>query len=595
MPRDPRRPVDAGRRAFILGAGGGLLAAGAADVLAAGASSTGNASGDDWDRVTDVLVIGSGAAGFSAALFAREAGAQVLMLEKGPVPGGTTLRSGGVHYIPNNRFLRAAGVADPREDFLRLAVRMSYPDRYRPEVERFGAGAAEYALLEAFYDQAAPTVDRLTELGIVDYLPFIDYDDRPFPDNYAELPENRAPRGRGMVCKPKAHREGRFYYRNGGGVGVDLIELLQAAAQARDIGILVRHPAVELVRDAGGNVLGVVAEHRGRRLRIGARRGVVFASGGYIHDADLRARHLLGPVYGGCGAPTNRGDFLRLAAGAGAALGNLQHGWWMEVLLEEALASSDAPTGVWVIPGDSSLAVNLAGERYVNEKSHPGSRPRAHFVWDPISGDYPQRVTLMIWDSRTVQHRGGVMGVQKPDAPLPGHVMQGEDWPGLARAIVARLEKLRPQVGELELAPDFAKRLEATVARYNEFARRGVDEDFQRGAAAADVAWNYFGNLPVIPSAYPNPTMHPLAPQGPYFAAFLVAGAIDSKGGPLIDSNAQVLSAAGAPVGGLFGAGNCIASPTGGAYWGGGGTIGPAVVFGQIAGNAAARAPVRTL
>jgi succinate dehydrogenase/fumarate reductase flavoprotein subunit len=589
MATDAGRPVDDGRRGFILAMGGGLLAAGAGALVPAGAA------GADWDRVTDVLVVGSGAAGFSAALFAREVGAQVLIIEKGPVPGGTTLRSGGVHYIPNNRFLRAAGVADPREDFLRLAVRMSYPDRYRPQAERFGAGAGEYALLEAFYDQAAPTVDRLTELGIVDYLPFIDFDARPFPDNYAELTENRAPRGRGMVCKPKAQRDGRFYYKNGGGVGADLIELLQAAAQARDIGILVRHPAVELVRDAAGNVLGVVAEHRGQRLRIGARRGVVFASGGYIHDADLRARHLLGPVYGGCGAPTNRGDFLRLAEGAGAALGNLQHGWWMELLLEEALASSDAPTGVWVIPGDSSLAVNLAGERYANEKNHPGSRPRAHFAWDPVRGDYPQRVTLMIWDSRTVQHRGGVMGIQKADGPLPAHVIAGADWWGLATAIAARLDTLSAQVGDLHLAPDFAKCLTASVARYNDFARRGVDEDFGRGAAAADVAWNYFGNLPVIPSEYPNPTMHPLAPQGPYFAALLVAGAIDSKGGPLVDANAQVLSAGGAPVGGLYGAGNCIASPTGGAYWGGGGTIGPAMVFGQIAGNAAARATARTL
>lgn len=591
MADDSQRPVDSTRRSLVLAAGGGVLAAGLGG-LPAGAA---RAAQPAWDRQTDVLVVGSGAAGFSAALFAREAGAEVLMLEKGPVPGGTTVRSGGVHYIPNNRFLRAAGVADPREDFLRLAVRMSFPDRYRPQAERFGIGEQEFALLGAFYDQAAPTVDRLTELGIVDYLPFIDYDDRPFPDNYAELPENRAPRGRGMVCKPREHREGSFYYRNGGGVGVDLIELLQAAAQARDIGILTRHPATELVRDADGNVLGVVCERRGQRLRIGARRGVVFASGGFIHDAALRARHLPGPVYGGCGAPTNQGDFLRLAGGAGAQLGNLQHGWWMEVLLEEALANSDTPTGVWVIPGDSSLAVNLSGERFANEKNQPGGRPRAHFVWDEVNGDYPQRITLMIWDNRTVQYRGGVMGVQRADAPLPAHVIAGDDWPALAAAIARRLEALRPQIGEVRLAPDFSERLMATVERYNGFARRGVDEDFQRGAAAADIAWNYFGNLPVLPSDYPNPTLHPLSAQGPYFAALLVAGAIDSKGGPLIDASARVLDTAGVPIGGLYAAGNCIASPTGGAYWGGGGTIGPAVVFGQIAGNAAAAAPPRPL
>jgi predicted oxidoreductase len=187
------------------------------------------------------------------------------------------------------------------------------------------------------------------------------------------------------------------------------------------------------------------------------------------------------------------------------------------------------------------------------------------------------------------------MGIQKADGPLPGHVIAGDDWPKLTAAIAARLEKLRPQIGELRLAPDFATRIAATVARYNDFARRGVDEDFRRGAAAADIAWNYFGNLPVIPSDYPNPTLHPLSAQGPYFAALLVAGAIDSKGGPVIDPRGQVLRADNTPIDGLYGAGNCIASPTGGAYWGGGGTIGPAVVFGQLAGSAAARAPRRAL
>jgi hypothetical protein len=185
--------------------------------------------------------------------------------------------------------------------------------------------------------------------------------------------------------------------------------------------------------------------------------------------------------------------------------------------------------------------------------------------------------------------------VQRADAPLPAHVIAGNDWPALAAAIAKRLDTLRPQIGEVRLAPGFTERLMATVERYNGFARRGVDEDFQRGAAAADIAWNYFGNLPVLPSDHPNPAMHPLAPHGPYFAALLVAGAIDSKGGPLIDPHAQVLGSDGAPIGGLYGAGNCIASPTGGAYWGGGGTIGPAVVFGQIAGNAAAKAPVRAI
>lgn len=89
-----------------------------------------------------------------------------------------------------------------------------------------------------------------------------------------------------------------------------------------------------------------------------------------------------------------------------------------------------------------------------------------------------------------------------------------------------RLEKLAPAIGQVHLAPGFAKHLAATEARYDDFARRSVDDDVQRGAAAADIAWNYFGNLSVRPSDHLNPTVHPRAPQGPYFAALLVAGAI---------------------------------------------------------------------
>ena len=109
MSKHDQDVADPARRGFVLATGGGLVAAGlgALPVAASGADA-------DFSRVADVVVVGSGAAGFSAALFAREAGADVLVLEKGPVAGGTTLRSGGVHYIPNNRFLRAAGVAEAR-------------------------------------------------------------------------------------------------------------------------------------------------------------------------------------------------------------------------------------------------------------------------------------------------------------------------------------------------------------------------------------------------------------------------------------------------------------------------------------------------
>lgn len=591
MTQRSRRIAGAGpdtrRRALLKGLGAGALAAGsgalpvplrAQDVPA-------------WDHDADVVVVGTGAAGFAAALFAHTAGARVVMLEKGPVAGGTTARSGGVHLIPNNRFLRAAGIADPREDFLRLAVRMSYPAQYRPEAERFGAGVREYALLEAYYDHAAATVERLEALDVVHFQPFLAFDGLPFPDNYPELAENRAPRGRLLVSAPREIVRGRYYHPGNGGIGVDVIEALRRAATQWEIPILTRNRVRALVADDAGTVVGVVADTRDGARRIQARRGVVFASGGFLHDPALRDAYLRGPVYGGCGVPTNTGDFLALAAGAGARLGNLQHAWWMEVLLEEALTSSDTPTGVWLIPGDSSLEVSLAGLRIANEKNHPGGRPQVHFAWDPVSGDYPQRVTLMIWDTRTAELYPGTMGI--PAGPeLPGYVIQGDDWEGLVSAIASRLQTLAPRIGPLALHPDFAANLAQTVKRYNAMARAGRDEDFARGASLADRAWHFYGGAKPVPNPFPNVTMHPLSPRGPYYAALLVAGAIDSKGGPLTDASARVLHARGDVIHGLYAAGNCMAHPTGGAYWGGGGTLGPALVFGAIAGEHAARRPL---
>lgn len=581
-------PASPTRRRFIRGAGAGL-ALGGSGLLGAGVAAEPLPAQDiDWDRDTDVLVVGTGAAGFVAALVAHEAGARVLMLEKGPVPGGTTVRSGGVHFIPNNRFLRASGVDDAREDFLRLMVRVTYPEHYRPQAPRFGAPADEYALLEAFYDNAAPMVEQLEAMEVLEYMPFVAWDDEPFPDNYPELPENKAPRGRAIVCNPPQRVEGRFYYRNGGGLGGDLIERFRAATAARRIPILTRHAAEQLIVDDGGTVVGLRCRKRDQALNLRAERGVVFASGGFIHHPELRQRYLRGPVYGGCATPTNQGDFLGMAAGAGAALGNLNNGWWMEVLVEEALESSDTPSGVWIVPGDSSLAVNRSGRRFVNEKNQPSGRPQLHFVWDPVAGDWQNNITFMIWDQRVVRTHGGYMGVQPADAPLPRHVIEGATLDALADGIAARLEALAPRIGPHALDPDFKANLRETVARYNAFARAGKDEDFHRGESLADLGWNFYGGLEPVDSPYPNMTMHPLSEQGPYFATLVCAGAIDTKGGPRITPQGEVRRADGGVIPGLYAAGNCIASPTGGAYWGGGGTIGPAVVFGGIAGRSAA-------
>ncbi|HVI43197.1 MAG TPA: FAD-dependent oxidoreductase, partial [Anaerovoracaceae bacterium] len=83
-----------------------------------------------FDFETDILVVGSGAAAFSAAITAKKNGADVIMLEKGPLIGGTTLRSGGGYWIPNNRFQRENGIIDGKQDALRYMARYSYPQLY---------------------------------------------------------------------------------------------------------------------------------------------------------------------------------------------------------------------------------------------------------------------------------------------------------------------------------------------------------------------------------------------------------------------------------------------------------------------------------
>lgn len=133
----------------------------------------------------------------------------------------------------------------------------------------------------------------------------------------------------------------------------------------------------------------------------------------------------------------------------------------------------------------------------------------------------------------------------------------------------------------------FAEGLKDTFHRFNKFAETGKDLDFQRGDFEYDREWASI--KPTKPGIdWPedmskNYTMYPLSSEGPYFAAILASSTLDTNGGPVVNSNGQVLDWNNMPIPGLYGAGNCIAAPSANAYWGGGGTIGPAIVFGHLA------------
>lgn len=567
-PDPTRRRVLAGTAGA---AGFGLL--GAMPTLAAGEVA-------HWDAETDVLVVGTGAAGSAAAIFAHAAGAHVLLVEKADYYGGTTAKSQGGYWIPNNHLMRSRGLVDERAAALRYMARLSYPELYDPAAEHLGLAADDYALIATFYDHAAPVVERLQTLGALRSTFFPRAQGYEYmPDYYAALAQNEAPLGR--ILSPRL-ADGTP------GMGVEIARQFEAAVQARGIGVRFGQRAVRLIQHAGAVVGVEVAGADGATRRLRARRGVVFGTGGFIHNADLRRRFLRGPVYGGCTVAAAQGDFIPLAQSVGAQLGNMQHGWWAELVFEQAVVNSAVPMNVFVPPGDAMLQVDRTGRRYVNEKFVYNERAQLHFVWDPQRAEYRNLLTFMVYDRRVAEQFAGMFPLPQGAAPC---VIEGADFEALGRAIRARLAQLAPHTGGFALADDFAPRLGETVARFNGFALSGTDADFARGQTPVE---GYFHNMyrpPGQSNPSPNATMHPLAAQGPYYAIILCAGVLDTKGGPRIDTHARVLDAFGAPIPGLYGAGNCIASPAAQAYWSAGGTIGPALTFGALAGeHAAARA-----
>jgi hypothetical protein len=350
---------------------------------------------------------------------------------------------------------------------------------------------------------------------------------------------------------------------------------------------------MRLVRDAGGRVVGVEAEAEGKAVRLRARKAVIFATGGYAHDPELVATHQRGRFWGACAAAWSTGDFIRIAGAAGARMGNLTGAWRTQVVFEEALKSPRLGVGVFYPPGDSMLQVNRHGLRVVNEHRNYNDRSNIHAFYDATAGDYPNLLLCMIYDRRTAEAFAGAYPLPA-DAGPAAHVLEGESLDALAAAIGRRLGEVRSRTGGFLPSADFAANLKATVDRFNGFARAGVDRDFGRGAAAYDREWHrVFSPMkegtrwPANPGA--NRTMYPLADQGPYYGVLLGGGALDTNGGPQTDASARVLDTEGRPIAGLYGAGNCIASPSRFAYFGAGHTLAMAVTYGAIAAAAAHR------
>ena len=293
---------------------------------------------------------------------------------------------------------------------------------------------------------------------------------------------------------------------------------------------------------------------------------------------------------------------MEISTALGLPLRNMNYAWMTPIPLEIWLQHSPYTSGVFACPGDSMLWVNKYGQRVINEKEIYNEQTFVFFEYDQKKMEYPNLLMFPIWDQRTHDLWKATEAIEDTDPPRLAldnygnfiyddfHIIQGDTLEDLAQNIEARLEQLSSETGGFTLDESFTAEIPETIQRFDELAQTGKDEDFQRGENPIELIFNG--------EAQPdndtgNPTMYPISEDGPYYATILVAGSLDTKGGPRTNTNGQVLNLIGEPVPGLYGVGNCVASASAQGYWAGGGTLGPIITFGYLAAEHAAQQPRR--
>jgi succinate dehydrogenase/fumarate reductase flavoprotein subunit len=578
------------RRSLLAAAG--AVAGGAA---LAGAPRVARAAGRSFDAEADVIVVGGGGAAFAAAVGAAQGGTRVMVLEKAASIGGTTARSGGAYWIPNNHVMRREhGINDPKDAAVKLMARLAFPTVYDPEAPLNGLDRFSHDALSAYYDLAPQVIERLERAGVIRsqiaaLLPTQNVTDGiewTHPEYHAELPENKAPYGR--TLNPIGAE---------GGGGGSLMTGLATFARRQGVRVLTGQHVVQIATNSKGEVIGVQAQTPDGERLYRAKRAVVFGTGGFTQDRSKVMNYLRGPIFGGCAVPTNTGDFIDMATQLGARLGNMRNGFFVQHVLEQALANSSVVDDLWIPPGDAMIMVNRYGVRVASEKTPYNEHTQSHFVWDTTRAEYPNLVQFMVYDSAVANDPAQAYGMP---IPAPGrrapYVIEGQTIGELASNIQKRLDRLRGKVAvngaigpDVKLADGFADQLSRTIERFNGFAREGRDPDFGRGSTPIQVSWGGLrrrGNTK-------NPSMYPLNGSGPYYCILIGGGTLDTNGGPVVDVNGRVLHVSGQPIKGLYGAGNCVASLAGQAYWSAGGTLGPGITNGFTAGENASSEPVK--
>ena len=537
----------------------------------------------------DVVVVGSGAAGMTAALTAAHHGLRVVVIEKTDRFGGSTARSGGGLWLPGNEVLRKAGVRDT-------------PGRARAYLAYVAGDGVTQARQRALLDhgpamlafvRASTPVDFAWVPGYADYYPEapgglaqgrsiepVPLDGRVLGAELARLNPAYAPAPNGITITQADYRwlslgprhpramlatakilgrmaRTRLLRQPMLSLGQALAAGLRAGLLAREVPVWLGTPMTGL-RMTDGRVTGVEVTRDGRPALIRAGRGVVLAAGGFEHNEQMRRRYQRQPIgtEWTTGAAGNTGDAITAGEAAGAALDLMDDAWW-----GPSIPLSGGPYFCLAersLPG--CLLVNGAGQRFVNESAPYVDA--VHAMYDGHCDAVPHIPSWLITDQR--YRNSYVFAGLPPRKPLPRR------W--YAAGAVYRAPTVAELADQVGIDP---AALAKTVVRFNEFAQAGRDEDFHRGNSAYD---RYYSD----PRRRPNPCLAPLDTP-PFYAVKIVPGDLGTKGGLRTDERARVLRADGTPIAGLYAAGNTSAAVMGHSYAGAGATIGPAMTFGYLA------------
>lgn len=527
------------------------------------------------DIYCDLVVVGSGAAALSAACFAAAKGLDVIVAEKASEFGGTTKRSGARYWIPNNKYQEEIGIKDSKPSCLKYMVRLSYPELYDENKNNYGLDDNTFKLFEGYYDNASKAINHLEELGIMEST--IDYCWKKIPyGDYQEHLENPITRGRSLL--PKTDKGPLT-------MGEDLVEILMAYLKKQNVRMYTDYRVANLIID-DQVARGVIVVNKGKYINIHATKGVFFGTGGFSHNLELMNQFQPGKDYGGCAVPSNEGDIISIAEKNSLKIANMQNAYRVQSMLEVYLANPGGASSMFYHIGDSTLQVNKYGKRIMNEKRNYNDRSQAHFIWDANKAEHTNLLTFMIFDARTAKLWQGFPPLPVGDPTESFYIISGNTLDELSNNIQKRLISYQDKIPNFRLDEQFTHNLKETVDKFNEYAISGHDLEFNRGAYNYDQEYTTFP--PTIPNVqwpdevYPNITMYPLSNEGPYYAIILASGTLDTNGGVVINERAQVINAYNKTIRGLYAGGNCVAAFNKAAYYGAGGTIGPALTSAYV-------------